>query len=157
MRTSLIDSHAVEAGPTERGWLRLENIARVEVTSEHPSFPIEFAVASGSGPGWRAMTSDPQIIRIIFDQPRRLHQIRLEFSEMEVERTQEFALRWSSALGGPLKEIVRQQWNFSPRGSTREVEDYAVDLPRVGVLELRLVPDIASRVAVATLETLRIA
>jgi hypothetical protein len=36
------------------------------------------------------------------------------------------ALRWSSAAVAPPKEIVRQQWNFSPSGSTTEVEDYSI-------------------------------
>jgi outer membrane receptor protein involved in Fe transport len=42
--------------------------------------------------------------------------------------------------GGPEKEIVRQQWNFSPAGSTTEIEDYAVDLDGVSVLELAIQP-----------------
>ncbi|MGO9059460.1 MAG: hypothetical protein ACLQU2_19075, partial [Candidatus Binataceae bacterium] len=36
-----------------------------------------------------------QIIRIVLDQPRPLRRIKLEFTEMDVERTQEFTLRWS--------------------------------------------------------------
>jgi outer membrane receptor protein involved in Fe transport len=42
--------------------------------------------------------------------------------------------------GGPEKKIVRQQWNFSPAGSTTEIEDYAVDLDGVSVLELAIQP-----------------
>ena len=41
-------------------------------------------------------------------------------------------------------EIVRQQWHFSPGGSTFETEDYQVDLPGLSVLELSLDPDLAS-------------
>jgi hypothetical protein len=61
-----------------------------------------------------------------------------------MERTQEFALKWATDEDGPLREIVRQQWNFSPQGATHVVENYTVDLPRVSVLELLLNPDIAS-------------
>lgn len=37
----------------------------------------------------------------------------IEFSETEIERTQEFKLRWSDGTGtGTLsKTIIRQQWN----------------------------------------------
>lgn len=37
----------------------------------------------------------------------------IEFSETEIERTQEFTLRWSDGTGtGTLsKTILRQQWN----------------------------------------------
>jgi hypothetical protein len=40
-------------------------------------------LASGKGPGWRAAQKGKQIIRIIFDKPRPLHRIRLEFAEIE--------------------------------------------------------------------------
>ena len=33
--------------------------------------------------------------------------------------------------GGSATEIVRQQWNFSPTGSTMEIEHYVVDLDAV--------------------------
>ena len=54
------------------------------------------------------------------------------------------------------EEIVRQQWNFSPRGSTCEIEDYSVDLKAVAVLELRLIPDLGACPAIATLNLLRL-
>ena len=44
---------------------------------------------------------------------------------------------------GGYREILRQQYTFSPPGATREVEDYVVNLHGVTVLELRIVPDIA--------------
>jgi hypothetical protein len=61
-----------------------------------------------------------------------------------------------SAAGGPEKEIVRQQWNFSPAGSTTEIEDYAVDLDGISVLELAIQPDVGRRDAVATLAVCRL-
>ena len=74
---------------------------------------------------------------------------------MDVERTQEFTLRWSQA-GGAFTEIVRQQWSFSPQGSTREVEDYQVQLEEVSVLELALKPDLTPANAFATLAAWRL-
>ena len=69
---------------------------------------------------------------------------------------QEFTLRWSPDDGGPVREIIRQQWNFSPAGSTVEVEEYAVSLTAVSVLELEIEPDMAAGKAVATLTSLRV-
>jgi hypothetical protein len=46
--------HAQHGGQSDKGWLDLEQIATVEVTSEDPSFPIEYAFGSNDGPGWRA-------------------------------------------------------------------------------------------------------
>jgi hypothetical protein len=148
--------HAQSGGESDQDWLDLEHIATVEVTSEDPSFPIEFAVGSKDGPGWRASQAGEQQIRIIFDEPVSLHRIQLRFHEASSERTQEFILRWSPAAGGSTREIVRQQWNFSPTGSTTEIEDYMVDLDTVSILELAIHPDLNQRDAVATLASWRL-
>jgi hypothetical protein len=151
MRKRIIDSSPALSKSSEVGWLDLEHIASVEVTSEDANFPIESVFSAEDGPGWRASQKGEQRIRIIFDEPVSLHRIQLRFVEPELERTQEFTLRWSSARGGPIREIVRQQWNFSPRGSTAEVEDYEVNLEGVSVLELALKPDLTGGEAPATL------
>ena len=156
MRKTVIDSATVRSEPrTEQEWLDLEEVAKVEVTSEDPSFPLDYALVSGKGPGWRAAQRGRQIIRIIFDKPTRLRRIRLEFSETEIARTQEFTLQWSAEPGGPFREIVRQQWSFSPQGSTSEIEDYQVNLDSVSVLELALKPDLTPANAFATLASWR--
>ena len=158
MRKRIISPYTIKPRPrSQEEWLDLEEIATVEVTSEDPNFPIESALAPGEGPGWRAAEKGKQIIRIVFDIPRTLHRIKLEFSETEIERTQEFTLRWSSEGGGPFTEIVRQQWNFSPQGSTSEVEDYHVQLENVSILELTLNPDLTPTRACATLGLCRLA
>ena len=143
--------HAQQRGQSDRGWLDLEQIATVEVTSEDPSFPIESAFGPDDGPGWRASQCGEQQIRIIFDRPVSVHRMELRFDEAGCERTQEFILRWSAESGGWATEIVRQQWNFSPTGSTTEIEHYVVDLDAVSVLELTIHPDLHRREAVATL------
>ena len=71
-------------------------------------------------------------------------------------RTQEFVLRASSNPGGPFREVVRQQWNFSTPTSTREVEDYHVELSDVTVIELTIAPDIRGGAARASLKSLRL-
>ena len=141
----------------DRGWLDLKQIATVEVTSEDSGFPIDSVFRSDNGPGWRASQKGEQQIRIIFDQPSTVHRIQLCFLEPELERTQEFTIRWSSADGGPMKEIVRQQWNFSPAGSTSEIEEYKVALDGVATLELAIKPDLTRGEAPATLARWRVA
>lgn len=148
--------HAQAGGDRDRGWLDLEQMATVEVTSEDPSFPIESALGTNDGPGWRAAQAGEQQIRILFDQPVALHRLKLRFCEAAVARTQEFTIRWASAAGGQTREIVRQQWNFSPDGATTEVEEYAVDLQDVATLELTIRPDISGGGALATLASWRV-
>ena len=148
--------HAQQGGQSDKGWLDLEQIATVEVTSEDPNFPIEHAFGSNDGLGWRASEGGEQQIRIIFDEPVSVHRIELRFHEADCERTQEFILRWSSESGGSATEIVRQQWNFSPTGSTTEIEHYVVDLDAVSVLELAIRPDLRRPEAVASLASWRL-
>ena len=156
MRKQIIRPVAIEpqAHPQEK-WLDLDRIASLEVTSEDPDFPIESALTA-QGPGWRAAVPGEQIVRVVFDNPRPLHRIMLEFSESAIQRTQEFTLAWSRANGSS-NEIIRQQWNFSPQGSTSEIEDYQVQLEDVAALELKLKPDTNSGYALASLTTLRLA
>ncbi len=138
-------------------WADLSDIATVEVTSEDPDFPIESALTSQESAGWRASQKGEQRVRLIFDQPIKVRRLQLQFAESEFERTQEFTLRWSSAEGGQPTEIVRQQWNFSPSGSTSELEDYEVNLDNVDVLELVIKPDLTHQQAVASLAAWRVA
>jgi len=157
MRKRILGSHQAESeSKSDPGWLDLQQIATVEVTSEDASFPIESALAPKDGPGWRASRTGEQQIRIVFDQPVSLDCIELRFHEADSERTQEFTLHWSDASGGPSREIVRQQWHFSPAGSTTEIEHYVVNLDAVSILELAIRPDLHQRDAVATLASCRL-
>ncbi len=138
-------------------WLALDGLAEVEITSEDGAHPIESALLPGSGSGWRAAAPGAQTIRLLFIRPQRLKRIRLTFVEPVTERTQEYVLRWSADGGKSFREIVRQQWNFSPHGATSETEDHRVELPAVTVLELTIIPDTSGGNAVASLAQLRLA
>jgi hypothetical protein len=157
MRKQIINPGTEDTAAADGGWLDLEAIARVEITSEEAAYPIESAFQPGSGGGWRASQPGAHTIRLRFDQPQLLSHIRLEFDERHTARTQEFVLLWSPDHGQSYREIVRQQWNFGPPQTTREVEDYHVDLTGVTVLELRIVPDISGGEARASLARLRLA
>jgi hypothetical protein len=81
----------------------------------------------------------------------------LTFEETARLRTQEFVLRWRAADAANDVDIVRQQFTFAPPATTREREEYAVDLEHALALELAIVPDIAGGESRATLEQLRLA
>ncbi len=157
MRKRVMSSDPQESAPHDDAWLNLEQLAQVEITSEERDHPIEAALLPGSETGWRAAQPGAQTIRLRFDHPQRLRRIRLVFVETEMPRTHEFVLRWSPDGGQPYREIVRQQWNFSPPDATREVEDYRVDLAGVMLLEAQIVPDISGGAARASLAQLRLA
>jgi hypothetical protein len=156
MRKRLITPTSRDAPRLDEGWLDLDHAASVEVTSEQKDYGIDAALVSGETQGWRAAVSGAQTVRLIFDKPQRLTRISLVFEETGTERTQEFVLRWSGDGGRSFREIVRQQWNFSPPNSIREVEEYRVEVSDVTVLELVIVPDISRGTARASLKSLRL-
>jgi hypothetical protein len=137
-------------------WLDLDVLADVELTSEDTAHPVEAALVPGDGSGWRASQPGTQRIRLLFHRPQRLLRIRLRFDEADTERTQEFTLRWSPDGGRTFREVVRQQYTFSPGGATSEVEDLNVDLAAVTALELTIDPDQRER-AYASLAEWRVA
>ena len=156
MRKRLVTPIPPAGTPHEDGRLDLDREAMVEVTSEDKDCPVEAALVLGETRSWRAAVSGAQTVRLIFDKPQRLTRISLVFEETDTERTQEFVLRWSGDGGRSFREIVRQQWNFSPPNAIREVEDYRADLSDVTVLELIIVPDISRGSARASLKSLRV-
>jgi hypothetical protein len=156
MRTRLIIPTPETVPSRAERWLDVERAAVVEITSEEKGYPVESAFVSREMRGWRAAEPGPQTIRLIFDQPQKLKLISLVFEEKEIPRTQEFVLRWSSDGGNSFREIVRQQWNFSPPQTIREVEEYQVELSNVTVLELVIVPNMSGGVVRASLKSLRL-
>ena len=156
MRKRLITPTPESIRTHGEGWLDVERAAVVEVTSEDKDYPVESAFTLGGARGWRAAGPGSQTIRLVFDQPQRVSRISLVFEENETARTQEFVLRWSADGGASVKEIVRQQWNFSPPDSIREVEEYQVDLSSVMALELVINPNISGGATRASLKNLRL-
>jgi hypothetical protein len=121
MRKRLITPAPERIRTRGKGWLDVQRAAVVEVASEDKRYPVESAFVSGDARSWRATAPWSQTIRLVFDQPQKLGCIALVFEEIETARTQEFVLHWSPDGGNSVKEIVRQQWNFSPPESIREV------------------------------------
>jgi hypothetical protein len=138
-------------------WLDVAKLAVAEVTSESASHPIESAILHRGTGGWRAAGPGEQTIRIVFDEPQNLTRIRLVFEEHETARSHEFVLRWLAEAEERYREIVRQQWNFSPPATTREVEDYTVQLSKVKALELVISPRTGGQIAIASLMEMRVA
>lgn len=157
MRKRILAQVQKDTVSPDHDWLNVEGLAEVEITSEDAAYPIESALLPGRDSGWRAGEPGKQTIRLLFNHPQRLRRIWMNFLEPGTERTQEYVLRWSPDNGQSFREIVRQQWNFSPHGTTSETEDHHVDLPAVTVLELSIIPDISGGNGLASLAQLRLA
>ena len=157
MRKRIIPQALKETATPGQDWLNVEGLAEVEITSEDAAYPIESALLPGRTSGWRASGSGKQTIRLLFHDPQPLRRIWLNFAEPGTELTQEYVLRWSPDGGRSFREIVRQQWTFSPQGTTGETEDHHVELSAVTVLELSIIPDISRGNAFASLAQMRLA
>ncbi len=155
MLKRILDKNTQNPSLSNQHWLNAEALAKIEVTSEDPAYPIESGLLPG--PGWRAAQPGPQMVRLVFDSPQVIKRLHLEFDETELSRTQQFVLQWSSDGGNSYQEILRQQYNFSPAGATHECEDYSVNLVDVTTLELNIIPDISGGPAHASLTRLRFA
>jgi len=156
MRKRFIDRPYDKTALPDPDWLGIEHLADVEVTSEDPTRPIENALLPDRVSGWRAGMPGEQVIRLLFNRPTTIKRIRLQFAEAVLQRTQEYTLRWSAIGPQSFRHIVRQQWNFSPQGSTSETEDHDVDLMAAVMLELNIIPDITGAPATASLIQWRI-
>ena len=158
MRKRIIKTQVQPVAQTSR-WLNLQQIATAEITSEDDLFPIEHALSNTVSTGWRAANAGPQTIRLVFDEPHELHRIHIHIIDRAAERTQEMTLSVEMAGVGQ-QEVWRQQFNFSPSGTTEELEDISIELRNVTVVELRIDPDRAHDPAhsqnYATLTSLRL-
>jgi hypothetical protein len=149
MKKSVIANLAENVGTLPR-WIDISSLATAELSSEDPAYPFENAL-SQSATGWRALEPGSQTIRLRFDQPIDVRQLRLEFRETKVERSQEFAV-FFEGKDGARREIIRQQWNFTPNGSPVEIEDYTVELQDLICLELTINPGRHDQACLATVD-----
>ena len=157
MRKRIIPHDPPSVAPTDAPWLDLDQLAQVELSSEDPAHPIEGALHPGSDARWQAAQAGEQTIRLVFNQPQRVRQIHLAVDEPTHARTQEVVLHWSADGGRSYQALLRQQYTFSPPGTTREVEDVTVNLEGVTGLEVRIIPDISGGDVRATLAELHLA
>jgi len=157
MRKRIINRGAEGVSTADKNWLDLEGLVQAEVSSEDAAHPIESALIPNTGSGWRAAQPGKQTVRLLFDKPLKIRSIHLVFQENERERTHEFLLRWSPDGGQSYREIARQQYNFSPLGTTCELEDYTIEIHGLTMLELIIVPDISGGSARASVDQLRLA
>ena len=125
---------------SDEGWVDLSERAAFEVTSEEAGSPLENAL-SPDAKKWIAATPGEQTIRITFDEPQDISKILLLFEETANARSQEFVLSWQQAGQSEWQEIVRQQFNFSPPGTTTERENFNVSLQGASALELLIIPE----------------
>lgn len=137
--------------------LDIPAIATVIVTSEKPTHPIELIFDGKRGPGasrWQAATPGQQGLILDFDKPQALRQLVLDIEEPEVSRTQILWISVSSDGGRSYRELIRQEYNFSPPGTTYECETWTIDTLHTTHLAITIEPDKNGQPAYASVTSL---
>ena len=153
LRKLIIKPHPATPDATT-GEIDIATVATVQVTSEAPEHPIDHVFDDHRGPGgthWVAGELGEQTLILAFDAPQKINQILLEVEELEVARTQELQLCLSCDGGRTYRELLRQEFNFSPAGTTFEREKWTVSAQGVTHLRLVIKPDKGGKPCRATL------
>ena len=155
LRKQLLTSHPI---PTPRAFERdISAIATVLVTSEDPDHPIDHVFDGQRGPGasrWIAAQSGEQRLILAFDAPQTIHKLRVEIDEPDVNRTQEMYVSISTDRGQTYRELLRQEYTFSPPATSHEREEWTLNADGVSHLQVGIKPDKGGRACRATLTSL---
>lgn len=157
MRKRILETAEVERPGPRPNELDIQNIATALVSSESTTNPIEHAFDGHRGPGasrWIAATGGEQTLILEFDAPQQIRRILLEVEETEVARTQELTISVSTDGGQRYRELLRQEYNFSPSGTSFEREEWPVEVNGVTHLRLWIKPEKGGAPYLATITTL---
>ena len=133
--------------------------ATIAYSSVDPAHPVEHMLDRRNGPGatrWVSARPDTvEHIVIEFDRPQPVSRLLYEVEETLRERTQEVRLDVSEDGGQSYRQILVQEYNFSPGGATYQREEQRFNLRQVTHLRLTIVPN-KSGSGTATLTALRL-
>jgi hypothetical protein len=149
--------HTGSVKPAYHDGISIQDVATVFVTSEAVDHPVDHICDGHHGRGatrWIAGEPGEQVIVLAFDSPQDLHKVSLEIEEPNVSRTQELTLALSFDGGQTYREVLRQEYNFSPPGTTFERETWVVPARAVTHLRLCIKPDKSNHPAYATITSL---
>src|SRR5499427_5102828 len=141
------------------GEIDIAGCATIAYSSEDPAHPVEHLLDGRSGPGatrWISARPDTtEHIVIEFDRPQTISRLVYEVEETMRERTQEMRVEVSEDGGRSYRQILVQEYNFSPGGATYQREEQRLNLSQVSRLRLTIVPN-KNGSGTATLTTFRL-
>src|SRR5206468_1046916 len=124
---------------------------------EEAGHPVENAFSRRRGQGgdcWIAGEDGEQTLLLAFDAPQHIGHVALEVEEREVERRQEVTLSISRDEGRTYQDVLRQEYHFSPQGSTFEREEWRLGTTGVTHLRLQIRPDMGGKLCRARVTSL---
>jgi F5/8 type C domain len=137
----------------------IASCATIAYSSENPAHPVEYLLDGRSGPGatrWISARPDmTEQIVVEFDQPQTISRLVYEVEEAVRERTQEVRVEVSEDAGRTYRQILVQEYTFSPEGATYQREDQRLNFRQVSHLRVTIVPN-KNGSGTATLTSLRL-
>src|SRR5438874_10685867 len=102
-----------------------------------------------------ARTNATERIVLEFDRPQQISCLVYEVEECRQERTQEVRVEVSSDHGRTYRQVLVQEYTFSPQGAIFQHEELRLELPAITHLSLTIVPN-KSGSGIASLTALRL-
>ena len=137
----------------------IASCATIAYSSENPAHPVEHLLDGTSGPGaTRWISARPDVIEQIvveFDPLQTISRLVYQVEEAVRERTQEVRVEVSEDGGRTFRQLLVQEYTFSPRGATYQREEQRLNLHQVSHLRLTIVPN-KSGSGTATLTSLHL-
>jgi hypothetical protein len=125
--------------------LNLTAGATIGYSSEEPAHPVDSMFDGRDGRGgtyWEsAQDNTSETLLIEFDQPQNISRLIFEAEERQLERTQEVRLEVSCDGGISFRQLLVQEFVFSPSGATFQREDLRVGVQGATLLRLIIVPN----------------
>lgn len=144
IRKRLLDGARLplEASGTE---LDLTTGATIGYSSEEPAHPVDSLFDGRDGRGgtyWESARENiNETLLIEFDHSQNISRLIFEAEECQLERTQEVRLEVSCDGGASFRQLLVQDFVFSPRGATFQREDLRVAVEGASHLRLTIVPN----------------
>jgi hypothetical protein len=141
------------------GEIDIARHAALACWSEDPDHPLEHLLDGHFGPGatrWAsARPNATEYIVLEFDHVQRVSRLIYEVEERREQRSQEVRVEVWSDRDRTYRQVLVQDYNFSPQGATFEHEDVQLDLPAISHMRLTIVPNKGGS-GIATLTSLRL-
>lgn len=141
------------------GEIDIASHAILAYSSEDPDHPLEHLIDRHFGRGATRWASGrpnaTERIVLEFDHAQRISRLIYEVEECGQERTQEVRVEVSTDHGRTYRQVLAQEYTFSPHGATFQHEDLQMDLSAITHLRLTIVPNKGGS-GVATLISLRL-
>jgi len=158
MRKRLM-SEQVSRHADRPGEIDVASLATFHYSSEDPDHPLEHLIDGRCGRGgtrWAsARPNTTERIELEFEPAQRISRLVYEVEEHRVERTQEVRVEVSTDHGRTYRQVLAQDYTFSPEGATFQHEELHLEVPPLTHLKLTIVPNKGGP-GVATLTSLRL-